>query len=184
VHRDIKPENIILTVQGHIKFVDFGTAKDMVQVDLNGQEFVGTPEYMSPGTVGVKGGGPRKTTAPTDAVGQFSAQTDAAIHGSEVDRLDGGVGLEVDVWALGVLLFQLVLGYTPFKAPSPYLVFLRIKRDLLIVSISRLLHLVIPFAVFHVHFYHYPSCNCNEPSNCLCVSVGRFRIGFRPTSRP
>ena len=37
--------------EGHLKIIDFGTAKDLVEVDLNGPEFVGTPEYMSPSTV-------------------------------------------------------------------------------------------------------------------------------------
>ena len=63
---------------GHLKFVDFGTAKDFIHTDLNGPEFVGmlpilpvpadchiplifalhifffvagTPEYLSPSTV-------------------------------------------------------------------------------------------------------------------------------------
>jgi 3-phosphoinositide dependent protein kinase-1 len=56
IHRDIKPENILLTADGHIKYVDFGTAKDLFQTDLNGPEFVGTPEYMSPSTVSSKKG--------------------------------------------------------------------------------------------------------------------------------
>lgn len=40
-----------MTCTGHLKLVDFGTAKDLVQTDLNGPEFVGTAEYMSPETV-------------------------------------------------------------------------------------------------------------------------------------
>jgi serine/threonine protein kinase len=40
-------------------------------------------------------------------------------------------GVEVDLWALGVVLFQMLLGYTPYGAPSPYLTFLRIRRSFL-----------------------------------------------------
>eukprot|EP00605_Chrysophyceae_sp_TOSAG23-4_P000136 GSChrysophyteH1.ASY1.ANO1.155.1 assembled CDS len=96
VHRDIKPENLLFTADGHVKFVDFGTAKDLVQTDLNGPEFVGTPEYMSPSTVGSK-----------------------------------TVGPEADLWAIGIVLYQMLVGYTPFAAPSPYLGFLRTKRGAL-----------------------------------------------------
>lgn len=41
-----------------MKFVDFGTCKDLIQKDLNGQEFVGTAEYMSPEVVVNEGSGP------------------------------------------------------------------------------------------------------------------------------
>ena len=34
-----------------MKIIDFGTAKDLIETDLNGPEFVGTPEYMSLSTV-------------------------------------------------------------------------------------------------------------------------------------
>ena len=82
--------------------MDFGTAKDFLQPDLNGPEFVGTPEYLSPSTVRNK-----------------------------------QCGIEVDLWALGVVLYQMLLGYTPYGAPSPYLTFLRIKRSRL--QVDRLL---------------------------------------------
>lgn len=42
------------------------------------------------------------------------------------------VGVEADLWAFGVIVFQIFAGYTPFSAASPYLIFLRIKRGLLL----------------------------------------------------
>ena len=95
VHRDLKVENMMLTADGHLKLVDFGTSKDLIDTDLNGPEFVGTPDYMSPQTL--------------------KSQS---------------VGPEADLWAFGVVAFQLFAGYTTFQAASPYLCFLRIKRGL------------------------------------------------------
>lgn len=41
----------MLTAGGHVKLIDFGTCKDLVETDLNGGEFVGTAQYMSPQAV-------------------------------------------------------------------------------------------------------------------------------------
>ncbi|CAD8117730.1 unnamed protein product [Paramecium sonneborni] len=59
VHRDIKSENILLTQDKKIKFIDFGTAKDMNDLTIEGsgngrkgkqifKHFVGTPQFMAP----------------------------------------------------------------------------------------------------------------------------------------
>jgi 3-phosphoinositide dependent protein kinase-1 len=52
MHRDLKPENMVVsTDDGHLRLIDFGTAKDLENPSLNGPNFVGTPEYMAPETV-------------------------------------------------------------------------------------------------------------------------------------
>jgi hypothetical protein len=101
VHRDLKPENVLLR-NNQVVVIDLGTAKDLIQTDLNGPEFVGTPDFMSP----------------------------EAVAGNSVKQ-DDTVGAPADLWALGAILYILVTGKTPFWSPSPYLAFLRIKRCLL-----------------------------------------------------
>jgi 3-phosphoinositide dependent protein kinase-1 len=107
VHRDLKPENVLLN-GGHVLVVDFGTAKDLIQQDLNGPEFVGTPDFMSPEAV--KG--------PSE---------EAEIQAAR-ERGDFGADHRADLWALGAVAFHLHTGQTPFWSPSPYLTFLKIKR--------------------------------------------------------
>ena len=58
VHRDIKPENLLLDARGRVKVADFGSAKDLESDDLNGPEFCGTPEYMSPEAISSRPVGP------------------------------------------------------------------------------------------------------------------------------
>ncbi len=107
VHRDLKAENLLLSSTGHLILIDFGTAKDLIETDLNGPEFVGTPDFMSPEAVAGTGIKNRGTTMDVDS-----------------DHTN-------DLWALGVVIYQLLTGVTPFNSPSQFLSFLRIQRGLL-----------------------------------------------------
>jgi len=114
VHRDLKPENLLLDARGHLVVIDFGTAKDLIQTDLNGPEFVGTPDFMSPEAV-----------AGTDPPGKSGP--------SKKDCVDDKIpetSTSADLWAMGAVCFQLQTGHTPYWCPSPYLAFLKIKRAL------------------------------------------------------
>ena len=113
VHRDLKAENLLLSSRGHLILIDFGTAKDLIETDLNGPEFVGTPDFMSPEAI--KG---------TGFAGDKKEEKDC--YGD-----DGGSDHAIDLWAFGALAYQLLTGTTPFTSPSQYLTFLRIQRGVL-----------------------------------------------------
>ena len=45
IHRDLKPENLLVNREGHVKLVDFGLSKRVVDRTFT---FCGTPDYMAP----------------------------------------------------------------------------------------------------------------------------------------
>ena len=47
LHNDLKPDNILLTHDGVLKIIDFGTA-NLIHTELNEEYLIGTPAYMSP----------------------------------------------------------------------------------------------------------------------------------------
>lgn len=96
VHRDLKPDNVILVddapSEDFLKVLDFGIAKQIGQVGKHGIE----AELTSPGTIL----GTPQYMAPE----QFA--------GDEVDR-------RTDVYALGVMAYEMIAGRLPFEADSP-----------------------------------------------------------------
>ena len=100
VHADIKPPNFIL-VQGQLKLIDFGFAAKVPEGgETLERDFVGgTKEYFSPESM------------------SHYVITDGAVDAMEMKRRDSRIkiGFKSDVWALGVILFQLTYGgSTPF----------------------------------------------------------------------
>ena len=113
VHRDLKAENLLLSSTGHLILIDFGTAKDLIETDLNGPEFVGTPDFMPPEAV--KG---------TGVTGGDNDDDDGVDADRESDHT-------LDLWSYGAVAYQLLTGSIPFSSPSQYLAFLKIQRGLL-----------------------------------------------------
>lgn len=132
VHRDLKAENLLVDDGGHLLLIDFGTAKDLIEREYNGPEFVGTPDFMAPE---VLGGGDKKKKKKKE----MKTENDFEIEGdSDEVKVDystqgriGGADHTLDLWAFGCVAYQIMTGTTPFASPSQYLAFLKIQRGIL-----------------------------------------------------
>ena len=99
-HRDLKPQNVMLTDGGLVKILDFGLARRLHPEEASfDPSKPGLAKDASVAATYTARGGTIRYMAPEQFVtGQSSAQS--------------------DVWALGVILFELVSGRHPFARPD------------------------------------------------------------------
>ena len=103
IHRDLKAANAIVTRTGRLKLVDFGLAR--------------RDDALLAGA----------TTMPSVAAAGVAAGTP---YSMAPEQVRGGVtDARTDIWALGVLLYELVTGAKPFAAPTTPELFSSILRD-------------------------------------------------------
>ena len=128
VHRDLKPENVMLVEKGgdpdFVKVLDFGVAKVPVQ-EVSERGSIRPAKVIT--RVGMIFGTP-EYMAPEQALGQ-------------------NVDARADLYALGIILFEMLSGRRPFSAESPVGIIGQQLQGPLPTFAKRAPHVRVPFAL-------------------------------------
>jgi len=99
-HRDLKPQNVMLTDGGLVKILDFGLARRLTLEDAR----------FDPAGTALAG--------KESAAAAFAAQGGTLRYMAPELFVTGEAGAQADVWALGVILFELASARHPFVPPD------------------------------------------------------------------
>ena len=105
VHRDLKPENLFATTDGRVKILDFGLAK-----------------LTAPPGAHAMSSSQRLGTSPGLILGSIGYLSPEQLRGEQADH-------RADVFAFGVILYEMLTGGRPFERESPAEVMAAILKD-------------------------------------------------------
>ncbi|KAK1803044.1 hypothetical protein P4O66_021566, partial [Electrophorus voltai] len=109
VHRDLKPDNLLITSMGHIKLTDFGLSK-MGLMNLTTNLYEGHIEKDAREFLDKQVCGTPEYIAPEVILRQ-------------------GYGKPVDWWAMGIILYEFLVGCVPFFGDTPEELFGQVISD-------------------------------------------------------
>jgi len=137
VHRDLKPENIMMNENWHLQVIDFATARVLGKYfDKQKMVFNVDSYYDISETDDLKG---NKVAINNDDDDDFEDAhskpqrrgmtfVGTAEYVSPEVLGDKPAGFGSDIWALGIMIYQMIYNKTPFKEKTNYLIFRKIEQ--------------------------------------------------------
>jgi serine/threonine protein kinase/Tfp pilus assembly protein PilF len=99
-HRDLKPQNVMLTDGGLVKILDFGLARRLAPEDMQ----------FDPARPGL--------AKDASLAATYTARGGTIRYMAPEQFVTGHSSVQSDVWALGVILYELACGRHPFTRPD------------------------------------------------------------------
>ncbi len=99
-HRDLKPQNVMLTDGGLVKILDFGLARRLAPEDM----------HFDPAKPGL--------AKDLSLAATYTARGGTIRYMAPEQFVTGHSSVQSDVWALGVILYELASGRHPFARPN------------------------------------------------------------------
>lgn len=103
IHRDIDPSNVMITKNGKVKLIDLGIAKSLEAESVNSEHLTATGDFV----------GKPAFAAPELVRGDVAHQDETT-----------------DIYAVGIMLYQMVTGKLPFTGSMNEVLEMQLKKSL------------------------------------------------------